>query len=530
MGAHPSAHVIALGAKRDLRSVVDGSRSRGESVVSMAFSHAKLVVSPLLAKELGDSPTVGELAAFRPACVPSAKTVLGALSELDRLSVEHAGVRATVLWIASNLVHGERAVIGAVELRTTSAAATVVEVERGFDRALGVPAAPDARERAAQHLRATIELCLLDDSLPAECFSSTVADFLRELPARLAAAAPEASLGRWVLDHGLSALEGETGVLALARGQRLSVHLCREGDAHARVKDGIAVTLSVELRRVGKGGKVLSAVAQPISMGLVGADTMFEAPPDQARREAAIEALRRWKAEVARRVAEMPTRGAASLMPMDLPWPTAPIALAVQALRHGAPGPRPLAGRLGDKAHETAKALREVAHPEALLSGAMRAWEVRGFTCVLCRSEDDDERVEECCWVRRDAGPFLPLVIWIDDEQSAFSADADEPAMRLIADWMRLALTTSGLDRELPTGILPSTWWLLGDGDGEPLDHRIEEGMVSTRSYGELGDELISGELAAHAAEAAELSHALIRELIDADACFGLPVANLGLP
>ena len=149
----------------------------------MAFSHAKLVVSPLLAKELGDSPTVGELAAFRPASVPSAKTVLGALSELDRLSVEHAGVRATVLWIASKVVHGERAVIGAVELRTTSAAATVVEVERGFDRALGVPAAPDARERAAQHLRATIELCLLDDSLPAECCSSTVADFLRELPA-----------------------------------------------------------------------------------------------------------------------------------------------------------------------------------------------------------------------------------------------------------------------------------------------------------------------------------------------------------
>jgi hypothetical protein len=102
--------------------------------------------------------------------------------------------------------------------------------------------------------------------------------------------------------------------------------------------------------------------------------------------------------------------------------------------------------------------------------------------------------------------------------------------MRLFAEWMRFALATSGLDRELPTGVRPSEWWSLGDRDGGPLDHRVEEGLVSGRSYADAEEALVSIGAAANAAAATDLLRALVRELVDPEARFGLRVAGLGMP
>jgi hypothetical protein len=209
----------------------------------------------------------------------------------------------------------------------------------------------------------------------------------------------------------------------------------------------------------------------------------------------------------------------------------------VQTLRHGPPGPRTSAGEPGALARQTASELRELDDAEVAaldVPEIMRAWEVGAFTLVLRRHverEDDDEeeeRVEESLWVRRDSGGLLPIVFRLDDE--AFSADGDEPAYRLFAQWMRSALEAVGHDRKLANGMLPSEWLLLQDRDGEPLDHRVVEGMISARSYAEV--ELLSRPAAAVdlASRATEAFRALVRELIDPNARFGQRVAELGIP
>lgn len=296
----------------------------------------KMIVTPLLERELTASPTSQALEQWRRnihvTAAPS--TVLGALlSKFDGLSVEHEGVRATIRWFGSTVYAGEKGLVVLMELSTAEARAAVLALERGYERLFGVPVSPDAAPRIEDLLRRTIEQSSIDGSLPATHFFGAVSEFLGELPGRLVAEAPAESLGSWVLEHAIPEIFGEAGELSLPRGQRLSVHI-REGDSpFQRAKGGTFFAPMVDIRRTGAKGKLLGALEQQIPLGYLGTDTMFEPLPDAAHRRAALEALRRWRAQLARRIARMPTAEAKSLMPMDLPWPTSPLDLAVQTLR-----------------------------------------------------------------------------------------------------------------------------------------------------------------------------------------------------
>lgn len=496
----------------------------------------EILVTPLLERELTASPTMQEVEQWRRrADLPAdPSTVLGALlSRFDGLSVEHDGVRATIRWFGSTVVAGEKSLFVLMELWAEGAHAAVLGLDRGHDRVFGVPVSQDATARIEHVLRDTIEQLRAHGPLREAHFLGFVADFLQGLPRRLVASAPAESLGSWVLEHGIPELLGEACELPLARGQRLTVHVRKDESTFQPAKDGVWFAPVVEARRTGAKGKLLGETEQQVSMGFLGSDTMYEPLPDAAHRGAALEVLRRWKMELARRVARLPSAEVRSLMPMDLPWPTSPLALAVQALRHGPPGPRTSAGELGPLARETARMLRELDDVEVAqldVPDVLRAYQVGAYTLLLRRCEDDDERVEESLWVRRGAGEILPVVFWIEEDRAAFSADGDEPAYRLFAQWMRAAIGAGGHDRELPNGILPSEWFLLQDRDGEPLDHRVVEGMVSARRYAELEDIPSTAEAADGANEAAEMFRALVRELIDPNARFGQRVAALGLP
>jgi hypothetical protein len=174
------------------------------------------------------------------------------------------------------------------------------------------------------------------------------------------------------------------------------------------------------------------------------------------------------------------------------------------------------------------------------VADALRAYQVGAYTLVLrrCENEDgdedddqgDDAPVEESLWVRRGAGELVPVVFWREEDREAFSADGDEPAYRLFAEWMRSAIAAGDHDRELPNGILPSEWFLLQDRDGEPLDDRVEEGMVSTRGYAELEDLPSAAHAIDSAKQGTEVFQSLVRELIDPNARFGQRVPELGLP
>lgn len=496
----------------------------------------EILVTPLLERELTASPTMHEIEQWRRRAEITAdpSTVLGALlSRFDGLSVEHNQVRATIRWFGSSVVAGEKSLLVLMELSTADARAAVLELDRGHDRVFGVPVAKDATARIDDVLRQTIEQHSVDGRLPEAHFFGTVAEFLRNLPGRLVAPTPAESLGSWVIEHGISELLGEACEVPLARGQRLSVHVRNHGASLQAAKDGIWFAPLVEIRRTGAKGKLLDETEQQMSVGFLGTDAMFEPVPDADHCRVALEVLRRWKTELARRIARLPSAQVRSLMPMDLPWPTSPLALAVQALRHGPPGCRTSAGELGPLARETATTLRELDGAEIApldVPGVLRAYRVGAYTLLLRRREDDDENVEESLWVRRDAGEMVPVVFWLEESREAFSADGDEPAYRLFAQWMRSALAAGGHDRELPSGVLPSEWMFLQDRDGEPLDHRVVEGMVSARGYTELEDLPSAAEAADSANMAKEIFRALVRELIDPNARFGQRVAELGLP
>lgn len=297
----------------------------------------KIIVTPLLERELTASPTSQALAQWRRNTHVTAdpSTVLGALlSRLDGLSVEHEGVRATIRWFGCTVYAGEKGLLVLMELSTAEARAAVLALERGYERLFGAPVSPDAAARIEDLLRHTIEQCSIDGSLPETHFFGAVSEFLADLPDRLVAEAPAESLGSWVVEHLIPEILGEAGELALARGQRLSVHI-RPGDSpFQRAKGGTSFVPMVDIRRTGAKGKLLGAVEQQIPLGYLGTDTMFEPLPDAVHRRAALEVLRRWRARLARRIARMPSANAKSLMPMDLPWPTSPLDLAVQALRH----------------------------------------------------------------------------------------------------------------------------------------------------------------------------------------------------
>ena len=95
---------------------------------------------------------------------------------------------------------------------------------------------------------------------------------------------------------------------------------------------------------------------------------------------------------------------------------------------------------------------------------------------------------------------------------------------------MCLALKTRTLDRELAKGVVPSQWVLLQDQTGEPLDHRVVEGMISATGYSGLAEPPRSAREPDCAKNAASLFQRFIRDVIDPDARFGQKVAELGLP
>lgn len=496
----------------------------------------KVLVTPLLDRELTASPTLQEVEQWRRRTDLTAdpSTVLGALlSRFDGLSVEHNGVRATLRWFGSTVYAGEKSLFVLMELSTSGARAAVLELARGYDRVLGVPVSPDATARIESAMHQAIEQYSVGGSLLEAHFLGVAAELLQDLPGRLAASAPAESIGSWVLEHGIPELLGEVCALPLARGQRLSVHMRKDESTLQPAKDGDWFAPVVEIRRTGAKGKLLSETEQQVSVGFLGTDTRFEPLPDAPRCQAALDVLRRWKTELARRIERLPSAEARSLMPMDVPWPTSPLALAVQALRYGPPGPRTSAGELGPLARETARMLRELDEAEVAkldTPDVLMAYSAGAYALFLRRGEDDDERVAESLWVRRGDGELFPIVFWIEEERAAFSADGDEPAYRLFAQWMRSALEAGRHDRELPSGVLLREWLLLQDRDGEPLDHRVEEGMVSLRSYAELEVLPSAAEAADCAKEATAIFRSLVRELIDPNARFGQRVAELGLP
>ncbi len=304
----------------------------------------KLLVTPLLDREIGPSPSMRAVEDWRRrADLPAdPSTVAGALSsKFEGLSVEHRGVKATLRWLGSTVYAGEKGVFVLLELSTDNARAAVLELERGYDRVLGVPVSSDATERIQSALRDTIELCCADRPPHEVEFMGIVAEFLRPLPQRLAATAPAESLGSWLLEQGISELLGQVCDLPLTRGQRFSVHVRKDESAFQPAKDGVWFMPIVEARCTGARGKRLAGTEQQISIGLIGTDTMYEPLPDAARCKAALTVLRRWKTTLARRLARLPGADVRSLLPMDLPWPTSPIELAVQTLRRDPKSAKP---------------------------------------------------------------------------------------------------------------------------------------------------------------------------------------------
>lgn len=301
-----------------------------------------LVVTPHLEGELPPSSTPEEVDAWRRRHHVAADraTVLGALlTRFEGLSVEHAGVRATVRWFATMEYAGERGLVVLLELATAEARAAVVALERGWERVFGVPVCPDPEARMEALLRDTLDQCLVDGALPAAHFFGAACEFLQAVAPRLVGEAPPESLGRWLADEGIRELVGDLGEVALsagqARGQRLSVHLRVDDATLQPAKGGVWVTPTVELRRVGARGNVLDATEQAVSLGFVGTDAMFEALPGSEARRAGLAALRRWRAGLAKRIAKIPASEAKSAMPMDLPWGTSPVELAVRAVKRG---------------------------------------------------------------------------------------------------------------------------------------------------------------------------------------------------
>lgn len=499
----------------------------------------QFVVDPHLEADLTASPTPERVEAWRrriggAGVTADPSTVLGALlTRFDGLSVEHDGAQATLRWCGTTVVGGEKCLVTRMELSTARAHTAVLALARHGERLFGVPVSTDARSRIEELLRETIAQHGDEGSLPEERFVGVVNEALQELPRRIAATPPAESLGSWVREHGIRELVAEPYEVPLARSQRLVVLLRKEDSTLQPARDGVWFAPVVSLRRISARGKVLSETEQQIFVGFLGADTMFEPLPDAARQAAALEVLRRWKAALVKRIARHPKAGAKSSMPMDLPWPTSPTDLVVQTLRHGPAGPRPVAGDLGSLAAETARTLRELDDAEVAqlaLPGVLRGYRVGAFTLLLRRNEDDEDDERESLWLRRDGGDVLPVVFWFEENREAFSADGDEPTFRLFARWMRSALDAAGLDRKLPNGLLPSEWVLLQDRDGDPLDHRVVEGMISARSYVE-AEVLPDGATAAdHATRAVELFRTLVREIIDPKARFGQKVAELGVP
>ncbi len=502
----------------------------------MASTSPSFFITPLLEAELTASPTAETLERWRQRVAVTAdpSTVLGALlTRFEGLSLEHGGVRATLRWFGSTVYAGEQGLFVLVELATCDARVAVLALDRGYDRVLRAPVSSDVGARLEDALREAIEACSENGSLAEAHFFGAVSEFLMGLPGRLVASAPTESLGSWVLDQGAAALLGPMCERPLSRGQKLTVQLRADEGSVQPAKDGVWFAPVVEIRRVNAKAKILEKTEQHVPLGLLGTDTMYEPLPDSSRRSAALEVLQRWKAELSGRIARQSPSDAKSLMPAELPWPTSPLALIVQTLRHGAAGPRPRAGVLGPLAQRTANSMRELDSAEAAalrVPHVVRGYRIGAFTLILRRQEDEDERVEESLWLRRDAARFFPLVFWIDEDRQAFSARGDEPAFRLFAEWMRSALETRGLDRALPSGILPSEWLRLQDRDGEPLDHRVAEGAVSARGYEEVDDLLSAADVADSATQAEELFQSLVRELIDPNARFGQRVAELGLP
>lgn len=306
-------------------------------------SPVSFVVTPHFERELPPSSTPEDIDAWRRRHLVAADpaTVLGALlSRFEGLSVEHAGVRATVRWFATLEYAGEKALVVLLALATAEARAEVLAMERGWDRVFGVPVCPDPEARMETLLRDTLDQRLVDGALPEAYFFGAACEFLQGVAPRLVGEAPRESFGQWLVEEGIRELAGDLGEVALsagqARGQRLSVHL-RVRDATLQpAKGGVWVTPIVELRRVGARGNVLDATEQAVSLGFVGTDAMFEPLPDAAARKAGLAALRRWRAGLAKRIAKIPASEAKGLMPMDLPWGTSPVELAVRAVKRGA--------------------------------------------------------------------------------------------------------------------------------------------------------------------------------------------------
>jgi hypothetical protein len=195
--------------------------------------------------------------------------------------------------------------------------------------------------------------------------------------------------------------------------------------------------------------------------------------------------------------------------------------------------PRARAGRCGALANETASQLRELNHAEVArldVPDVIRGFQVAAFTLLVQRYEGEDECAVETLLLRRDSGSFAPIVFWFVEARKAFSSDGDEPAYRLFSEWMRRSLEKCGLDRELANGVAPSAWVVLQDRTGEPLDHRVSEGMISTSGYSELSERPRSAQKPECAKNAALLFQRFIREIVDPEARFGQKVAELGLP
>lgn len=497
----------------------------------------EVVVSPLLERELGARPSLADLDRWDAAAPrrPYGPTSVAAAltSRFDGLEVDHRGARAVVRRLGVRTYAGEAGLWALVDLDAGGASRRVIALDRGFERALGVPARDDAREAFEGALREVVDEYAGDDGLAPDAFFGVVSELLARLPAALAAPAPAASLGAWVVERVTAALTGELAAVDGGRGARVEVHASASPASFAPCRDGLTFTPEIRVRRVGARGRVASESAMEIPLGLLGVDTLHEPPPPAARAADALDAVARWKAELRRRLAATDPAALRSATPMDLPLPTSPVALAVQAARHGAPGDRPAAGTIGDRALAAVATVVEV-DPASLSrprpSRLVRAWRVGGFTIALRRVRSGDAGVEESLWLGSGEARLAPVVVWLEDARAAWSADGDEPALRLFATWLRDAIVARGLDRPLPGGRLPSAWLALQDEAGAPIDHRVEEGAVATCGYEDAEGLPSAAELAGRAADGARALRDFVVAVIDPDARFGQRVATLGLP
>jgi hypothetical protein len=282
-----------------------------------------LLVDPHLERELGASPTAQQVEEWRRRIAVTAdpSTVLGALlSRFDGLSVEHNGVRATIRWFGAITYACEKCLVVFMELSTGEARAGVLALARHCERLLGLPVSPDAAARLEELLRDTIEESCVEGALPETHFSGTVYEFFRSLPARLLASAPAESLGNWVLERVIPELVGEACEVPLPRSRRLVVLVRADDTPLQPAEQGIWFAPIVSIRRISAKGKLLSETEQQVYVGFLGTDTRFEPLPDAAHRSAALEVLRRWKGELARRIARQPNAASKDLVPMNLAW------------------------------------------------------------------------------------------------------------------------------------------------------------------------------------------------------------------